>query len=215
MIHDLSTNPSILNRFVAEIRDENVQRDSLRFRRNMERIGEVMACEISKTLDYGEQEIVSPLGMAKTKMCTDKIVIATILRAGLPFHQGFLNYFDNAESGFISAFRKYDKGGEFEIQVEYLSAPDLADKTLIIVDPMIATGSSMWLCYKSLLAKGAPAKIHVAAAISSEQGLTALRLKMPAETTIWSAAVDKELTAQAYIVPGLGDAGDLAYGKKD
>ena len=174
-----------------------------------------MAYNISKTLAYSEVEISSPLGVAQMNLPAENLVVGTILRAGLPMHQGFLNYFDRAECAFVSAYRKYDKSGEFDVQVEYLSAPDLTDKTLILVDPMIATGASMVLTYKALIAKGIPRHIHIVAAIGSQQGLSYVKQKLPTKTSIWVAAIDKELTARAYIVPGLGDAGDLAFGKKD
>ncbi len=186
----------------------------MRFRRNMERIGEVMAYELSKTMEYHEEEIVTPLGIAQIPVLSRQPVIATILRAGLPVHQGFLNYFDQAENAFISAYRKHHKDGSFDVQVEYLSSPELAGKTLIITDPMLATGSSMLLAYKGLLRKGIPIKTHVVSVIASVEGLDYVMKNMPEGTEFWIGAVDEELTAQSYIVPGLGDAGDLAYGIK-
>lgn len=187
----------------------------MRFRRNLERIGEVMAYEISKTLVYEEKEITTPLGVAVEKLPVVMPVICTILRAGLPFHQGMLNYFDKADSAFASAYRRHHKGGDVEIEVEYTTSPSLDGKVLIITDPMLATGLSIDMVYKQLLRKGVPAKIHVACVIASELGVNHLRAKLPEGTTFWCGAVDKELTAQAYIVPGLGDAGDLAFGRKD
>ena len=215
MVHDLSKSPSLLHQFVTEVRDQNIQQDRMRFRRNLERVGEVMAYEISKGLSYESKEVRSPLGIADVQSIKDEIVLATILRAGVPFHQGFLNYFDRAESAFVSAFRKYSKEEEFDIQVEYLAAPDLTGKTLIIVDPMLATGASIWNVYKGLLGKGLPSSVHLAALIASRDGINYAKQKFPANTQIWAGAIDDELTAKSYIVPGLGDAGDLAYGPKD
>ena len=215
MIHVLETNNSIANNFLAELRDVEVQKDSMRFRRNLERIGETMAYEISKTLSYQEQEITSPLGTANSFILNEKVVLATIMRAGLAFHHGFLNYFDKAECAFISAYRKYEKDGSFEIQLDYISSPDLTDKTLILIDPMIATGNSIVLSLKGLRnAYGEPSKIYIASIISSTIGIDFLKTQLPIDVDIWTMTVDQELTAQAYIVPGLGDAGDLAYGEK-
>jgi len=215
MIHILETNNSVANNFLAELRDVEIQKDSMRFRKNLERLGEIMAYEISKTLPYDEQEIISPLGTANSFVLNQKIVLATIMRAGLGFHQGFLNFFDKAESAFISAYRKHEKDGSFEIQLDYISSPDLTDKTLILIDPMIASGHSVDLSLKGLRNNyGEPSKIHIASIISSAIGIDFLKNKLPVSTDIWTMAVDQELTAQAYIVPGLGDAGDLAYGKK-
>jgi len=214
MVHNLSKGNSILNQFISEIRDETVQGDRMRFRRNMERIGEVMAYEISKKLEYEKREITSPLGGAEANVPKGYPVLATILRAGLPMHQGFLNYFDKSENCFVSAYRRYHKGGDFEIEIEYMSGPEIDGKTLIIADPMLATGSSMVLVYKNILQKGNPAHIHIATAIASVQGINYVKSKLPENVTIWAGAIDDELTAQAYIVPGLGDAGDLAFGEK-
>lgn len=214
-VNILSKTNSILNRFVAEIRDAEVQNDPLRFRRNLERIGEVLAYEISKTLDYEEKEVVTPLGTARLDDLKNEVVISTILRAGLPMHQGVLNYFDRAENAFVSAYRKHVKNqNDFEVQVEYLSCPDLNNKVLILTDPMLATGTSMTLVYKALMTKGKPQHVHIVSAIASQEGVRFLKRHLPKNCTIWLAAVDDELTAQAYIVPGLGDAGDLAYGEK-
>ena len=207
---------SILNRFVAELRDSEIQNDSMRFRRNMERIGEIFAYEISKTLPYSASEITTPLGTADIQLPTEHPVLATILRAGLPFHNGFLNYFDKSPNAFVSAYRKHHKDGSFTIQMEYVSCPSLEGSTLILTDPMLATGSSLVLTYKELLAKGQPAQTHIATIIASTQGIEYIKKKLALENiTIWAAAIDEELTAQAYIVPGLGDAGDLAYGGKE
>lgn len=212
---NLSEGNSLINQYVLELRDIKIQKDSMRFRRNLERIGEICAYEISKTLSYKTIEVTTPLGEANISVIDEQIVLITILRAGLPLHQGVLNYFDNAENGFVSAYRKHHKDGTFEIELEYLACPSIEGKTLIISDPMLATGSSMVNTYKSLLEKGNPKKIHVVVAISSAEGISYTERNLPENTTIWSAAIDEELTAQSYIVPGLGDAGDLAFGKKD
>ena len=215
-IINLDNTPSLVNRFMRELRDTSIQTDPLRFRRNLERIGEIMAYEISKRLDYHNEEIITPLSKVNIKETSDKIVLATILRAGLPFHHGFLNYFDHAENAFVSAYRKYkEKGDKFDVLVEYLASPDIEGKTLIIVDPMLATGSSMELGYRALLNNGTPAKIHVASVIASQQAMDYIVKVMPEDkTTIWTAAIDPEINSHSYIVPGLGDAGDLAYGVK-
>lgn len=214
MTHILGSTNSIFNQFIAEIRDEAVQKDSMRFRRNMERIGEIMAYEISKTLIFETREITTPLGISNIPVLKEQPVIATILRAGLPVHQGFLNYFDKAENAFISAYRKYNKNGGFDIQLEYLSSPNLNDKTVIICDPMMATGASMVMTYKALLQRGRPRHTHIVSIISSVEGVDYVKKNLPENVTIWCGAMDDELTAQSFIVPGLGDAGDLAYGNK-
>ena len=205
-----------INKFVAELRDVDIQKDSLRFRRNVERIGEIMAYEISKEFHYSTKDIQSPLGIAPMNTPDDRIVISTILRAGLPFHQGFLRYLDNAENAFVSAYRKYKDRLNFDIHIEYIASPRLTGKTLIISDPMLATGSSMELAYEALLTKGVPGHVHVASIISSKQAMEYLQKKMPDDkTTIWIAALDNDLDDHSYIVPGLGDAGDLAFGEKE
>lgn len=216
MIHILSKENSIFNKFIAEIRDREIQRDSMRFRRNLERIGEVMGYEISRSLNYVSRIVETPLGEASVEMISDKIVLATILRAGLPMHQGFLNYFDDAESAFVSAYRKSSKDGSFKVKVEYISSCDLEGKTLILVDPMLATGTSLVLAYEALIAKGGePVHTHVASIIASEQGIDYASRHLPSrKTTLWLGAVDAELTSRSYIVPGIGDAGDLAFGEK-
>lgn len=216
MIHILNKENTILNKFLAQIRDREVQRDSMRFRRNLERIGEVMSYEISRTLDYKTTLVETPLGEASVEMISDRIVVATILRAGLPLHQGFLNYFDDAESAFVSAYRKSSKDGSFKAKVEYVSNCNLEGKTLILVDPMLATGTSLVLAYEALIAKGGePMHTHIASVIASEQGVDYATKHLPSRTTtLWLGAVDAELTSRAYIVPGIGDAGDLAYGEK-
>jgi uracil phosphoribosyltransferase len=214
-VHEIRKHNSIFNSFIAQIRDENVQKDRMRFRRNMERIGEVMAYEISKTFTVDEQHISTPLGQAVEKLHKEPLVLATILRAGLPLHQGLLNYFDDAENAFISAYRRHHKNDAFEIEIEYLSTPQLDGKTVILSDPMLATGASMVMAYKAMLSKGTPAKVHVVTAIASIEGVAYVKKNMPSSTQIWVGAIDDELTAQAYIVPGLGDAGDLAFGSKN
>ena len=215
-IVNLGDTNSILNKVVAELRDVDIQKDSLRFRRNVERIGEIMAYEISKEFHYSTKDIQSPLGIAPMNTPDDRIVISTILRAGLPFHQGFLRYLDNAENAFVSAYRKYKDRLNFDIHIEYIASPRLTGKTLIISDPMLATGSSMELAYEALLTKGVPGHVHVASIISSKQALEYLQKKMPDDkTTIWIAALDNDLDDHSYIVPGLGDAGDLAFGEKE
>lgn len=215
MVHNLSQNSSVLNQFLAEIRDVNIQKDSMRFRRNLERIGEVCAYEISKTLTYETKSITTPLGESESKVLKEQPVVATILRAGLPLHFGILNFFDQAENAFISAYRKHHKDNTFEIALEYVASPDLTGKTLILCDPMLATGSSIVLTYKALLKRGIPAHTHLVSAICSAQGVAHVKANMPTSNfTLWCGAIDEELTAQAYIVPGLGDAGDLAFGSK-
>ena len=216
MIHILNEKNSILNKFIAQMRDKRVQKDSMRFRRNMERVGEIMAYEISKKLHYKTQMVETPLGIAAVESINDKVVIATILRAGLPFHQGFLNYFDDAENGFVSAYRKSRPDGSFIVEVEYVSTSSLAGKTLILVDPMLATGTSLMLVYDALIRRaGEPEHTHFAAAFASEEGVDYVMKRInPAKCTLWCAVVDEELTSKSYIVPGIGDAGDLAYGEK-
>lgn len=216
MVKILNHENSILNRFLSQMRDKSVQKDSMRFRRNMERAGEIMAYEISKSLNYKTRMVETPLGVAAVEEISDKIVVATILRAGLPFHQGFLNYFDNAESGFVSAYRKSRPDGSFIVDVEYVSTSSLSGKTLILVDPMLATGTSLMLVYDALIRRaGEPDHTHFAAVFASEQGVDYVKRHCNSEKcTLWCAAVDQELTSKSYIVPGIGDAGDLAYGEK-
>jgi uracil phosphoribosyltransferase len=213
MIFNLAEHHSIANKFIAELRDVKIQKDSMRFRRNLERIGEVLAYEISKKMDFMKQEVETPLGIASPHLPIDKIVLATILRAGLPLHQGLLNYFDDAENAFVSAYRHHHKSGSFEIKLEYVSCPDLTDKTLIICDPMLATGASMSLTINSLKKYGTPRELHVVTAIASTEGVRYIRRNHP-KAQIWMGDCDDELTAKSYIVPGLGDAGDLSYGAK-
>ncbi len=215
-IINLGATNSILNQFVAELRDVTIQTDSLRFRRNIERIGEILSYEISKQISYENKNVQTPLGRASLMVPSSQVVISTILRAGLPFHQGFLNYFDHAENAFVSAYRKYKDRLNFDIHIEYIASPRLNGKTLIITDPMLATGSSMGLAFQALLTKGEPEHIHVASIIASKQAIHYIKEKMPAEkTTVWVAAIDDQLDEHSYIVPGLGDAGDLAFGIKE
>ena len=205
----------MVNQYIAEMRDVEIQQDSLRFRRNMERLGEIFAYEISKKLAWRQKDVVTTLGVANCEVLEQYPVIATILRAGLPLHQGLLNAYDKAENAFVSAFRKHRKDGRFDIKVEYVSSPSLLDKVLIISDPMLATGASMVLSYKELCRKGAPVHTHIVSILASNQGVEHIRKNMPDDNyTLWLGAIDDELTAKAYIVPGLGDAGDLAFGSK-
>lgn len=214
---NFAVRPSLVSRYMLELRDTGIQRDPMRFRANLDRIGGIMAYEISKRLDYADVEVTTPLGTAVCQDFTDKVVVATILRAGLPFHHGFLQYFDRAENAFVSAYRKYrEKGDSFEVLVEYMASPRLDGKTLLLVDPMLATGSSMELAYRALLGKGTPRHVHVASVIASSQSIDYIRSVFPQDsTTLWVGAIDDEINAHSYIVPGLGDAGDLAYGEKD
>lgn len=214
MIHDLSKTNSIFGTFLAELRDVKIQKDSMRFRRNLERIAEIMAYEISKTLEYSETTVTTPLGEATAHLLKKQPVLATILRAGIPMHQGLLNYFDQGESAFISAYRKHSTAEDFEIRVEYLASPMIDNKTLIISDPMLATGSSMVMVYKALMKQGKPSQVFIVSAIAAPEAIEYIRTHLPSTVKIYVGAVDTELTAQSYIVPGLGDAGDLAYGVK-
>ncbi len=215
MVINLGEKNSIFNKFLSEIRGQEIQKDSMRFRRNMERLGEIFAYEISKKLEYEEKEITSPLGISHMQLPKHNPVLATILRAGLPLHQGLFNYFDSAECSFISAYRRHHKNGKFDIQLEYVSSPMLDDKILIIADPMLATGASMAITYKELLQFGKPKHTHIVVAIASIEGITHIERNLGTkDVTIWTGAIDDEMTAQSYIVPGLGDAGDLAFGSK-
>ncbi len=215
MVINLGEKDSIFNQFLSEIRSQEIQKDSMRFRRNMERLGELFAYEISKKLEYVEKEVISPLGISHMKLIKEYPILATILRAGLPLHQGMLNYFDSAECAFISAYRRHHKNGRFDIQLEYASSPSLEKKNLVLIDPMLATGASMALTYKALLQFGKPKHTHIVVAIASMEGINYLKRKVGTkDVTIWTGAIDDEMTAQSYIVPGLGDAGDLAFGNK-
>jgi len=213
MIVNLSEKHSLVSNWVAELRDVNIQNDRMRFRRNLERIGEVAAYEISKVLPFEEKEIQPPLGIAEHKMMKEQPVLATILRAGLPLHQGLLNYFDKADNAFISAYRKHHKDGSFEISLEYISCPELENRVLIISDPMLATGASLVKTIQYLKDEGSPSSIHIVAAIACTVGIEYVKREAPS-VTIWCGDIDDELTAKGYIVPGLGDAGDLAFGTK-
>lgn len=207
---------SLVSQYMTEMRDVNIQTDRMRFRANLRRVGEIMAYEISKTLAYKNITVSTPLAPAVTPVIDSKVVLATIFRAGLPFHQGFLNYFDNAENAFVSAYRKYKEKENFDICIEYLASPRLDDKILIIADPMLATGASMELSYRALITKGTPAHIHVASVIASRKAIEYIRNTFPADrTTVWVGAIDDETNSHSYIVPGLGDAGDLAFGVKE
>jgi uracil phosphoribosyltransferase len=214
MVEDFSKTNSLFSNFMAEIRDEIVQRDRMRFRRNLERISEIMAYELSKSLKFSQKEVTTQLGEYATEVIEDLPVLATILRAGIPMHQGLLNYFDGSDSAFISAYRKHTSEEEFDVFVEYCAAPNIEGKVLIISDPMLATGNSMYLVYKALLKYGTPRQIHIVTAISTQEAIDFIQSKFPSHTKIWTGGVDEELTAQSYIVPGLGDAGDLAFGDK-
>jgi uracil phosphoribosyltransferase len=216
-VYNFSETNSLLNSYVREIRDITIQNDRLRFRRNIERIGEIMAYEISKKMRYRTIEVTTPLDVAEVSIPDEEIVIGTILRAGLPYHHGVLNYFDGAENAFVSAYRKYKETGHqsFDIHIEYIASPSIEGKTLILTDPMLATGGSMELTYRALLTKGNPSHIHIATIIASRQAVDYCIENFPdAKTTIWAAAIDPELNESSYIVPGIGDAGDLAYGEK-
>jgi uracil phosphoribosyltransferase len=213
MMFDLSKTDSIANIFIAELRDENIQKDPMRFRKNLERLGEFFAYEISKTLAYNTIDTQTPLGIAKSKQLATQPVLATIIRAGLPMHKGLLNIFDRSESAFITAFRKSNNTGGFVIDIEYISTPDLTGKVLIMADPMLATGLSMVLCCKELMNRFDIKELHIVTAIASSEGIRHVRANLP-KAKIWVGAIDEEMTSKSYIVPGLGDAGDLAYGTK-
>jgi uracil phosphoribosyltransferase len=211
----LGNRGSLLDEFLMELRSEKIQKDRMKFRRNMERIGEIMAYEISREMVFRTKSIKTSLGVADVPVLDSQPVLATILRAGIPFHQGFLNYFDKADNAFVAGFRKYHDDNSFEIKIDYVTSPKLSNRELIIIDPMLATGGSLELAYKSLLNYGKPAHIHLVAIVSSREGIENMHKVMPKDgCTIWTAALDDEMTVKSYIVPGLGDAGDLAYGPK-
>ena len=214
MVHILTDNESVGSVFMRELRDIKIQGDPMRFRKNLERLGQIFAYELSKTLKYKPKEIKTPLGTKKVMVPADQLVIATILRAGSPLHHGLLTYFDHAENAFISAYRKHTNEIDFEVEVEYLASPSITDKVLILSDPMLATGQSMVLSYMAMLKRGKPKHIHVVSVIASEEGVNYARKHLPENTTFWIGDVDAELNDKKYIVPGLGDAGDLAYGTK-
>ena len=215
-VYNFDDYSSLVNQYLSEMRNISVQTDRLRFRRNLERLGEIFAYEISRTMRYRIEKIKTPLNVeADCKVIDENIVLATIFRAGVPFHQGFLQYFDNAENAFVSAYRKYKEKENFDICIEYLASPLLDGKTLILCDPMLATGASMELSYRALLTKGTPAKIHIASVIASQKAVDYLQKVMPEDAELWVGVIDPEINAHSYIVPGLGDAGDLAYGTKE
>lgn len=213
MVINLSEQYSLLNDWIAEMRDINVQSDRQRFRRNLERIGEVAAIEISRKLEYAMKEIQTPMGVANSKVLKDQPVLATILRAGLPLHQGLLNYFDKADNAFISAYRKHNRDGSFEISLQYMSSPDMENRVVIVSDPMLATGASLVKTIQHIREEGKPSQIHIVTAIACTVGIEYVQRQEP-QAIIWCGAIDEELTAKGYIVPGLGDAGDLAFGSK-
>ena len=214
-IHQLEKNNSILNKFIAEIRDKEIQKDSLRFRRNIERIGEVLGYELSKKLSFLTTDVITPLGTKTINLPKKDIILCSILRAGLPLHQGLLNYFDDAENAFISAYRKHSKNEkEFEIVVEYFASPSIENKTLLLADPMLATGQSLVAVYDAIKKYGTPKEIHIVAVIGSTEGIEFIKNHFPENTHLWIAAIDDVLNEKGYIIPGLGDAGDLAFGSK-
>ena len=214
-IHHLSEKNSVLNHFLSQIRDVNVQKDSMRFRRNIERIGEIMAYEMSQSLHYKEVEITTPLGVKKTTEIADQLVLCSILRAGLTLHQGFLNYFDSAENGFISAYRHHPNHDDyFDILVEYQAIADINGKNVLLLDPMLATGQSIVAVFNKLMERGTPKEIHIAVIIAAPEGIKHLKQNLPDTCHLWIASLDEKLNDKSYIVPGLGDAGDLAYGDK-
>lgn len=214
-VHDFSSQNSILNAFVSQIRDVQVQKDRMRFRRNIERIGEILAYELSKNLSFVKREVATPLGKTTCEIIRDEIVLCSVLRAGVPLHNGLLNYFDMADNAFISAFRHHKEDPKtFEIIVEYLACPDLSNKTLILADPMLATGQSLHATFEALKPFGTPKEVHLVCVIGAEAGVEFLKSKLPNDSNLWIAAIDKDLNDHGYIVPGLGDAGDLAFGEK-
>jgi len=215
IIHNLGDENSVLNQFISEIRDTQIQKDAMRFRRNIERIGEILGYEFSKELAYNSKNVETPLGTKSMHLSQDQVVICSILRAGLPLHQGLLNYFDTAENGFISAFRKHeDNEDDFEVVVDYFAAPSLEGKVLVLTDPMLATGRTLENVLEGLKKHGTPKQIHIVSVIGSQQGIDFVKNVFPTDTHLWIAAVDPELNARGYIIPGIGDAGDLAYGEK-
>lgn len=214
-IHNVGENNSILNQFIAELRDKEIQKDSMRFRKNIERIGEILGYEMSKTLVYSEKAINTPLGSKAMALPTNDLVLCAVLRAGLPLHQGVQNYFDAAENAFISAYRNHLNGGEiFEVIVKYLASPTLTDKTLVIIDPMLATGKTLENVFKAMQGHGKPKQVQIVSVIGSKQGIEFAKDIFPKNTHLWIAAIDEELNDYGYIIPGLGDAGDLSYGLK-
>ncbi|MBQ7690653.1 MAG: uracil phosphoribosyltransferase [Muribaculaceae bacterium] len=214
-IINLCSQPSLVSHFMAELRDAQVQRDRLRFRTNVRRLGQIMAYEMSRRLTYRQAQTATPLGIAVTHVLDDQVVLATILRAGLPLHEGFLSVLDNAENAFVSAYRVYrPDSDDFDVNIEYIACPSIEGKTLVITDPMLATGASMELAYRALLTKGTPAHVHVASLIATDQAIEFLSRHLPCDTTLWTCDIDHKLNNHSYIIPGLGDAGDLLYGEK-
>ncbi|MBD5322169.1 MAG: uracil phosphoribosyltransferase [Bacteroides sp.] len=215
-IINFAETPSLVSQYMTELRDVNVQGDMMRFRRNLQRIGGIMAYEMSKRMAFEKKPITTPLADMQADVLSEQVVLGTIFRAGLPFHQGFLEYFDKAQNAFVSAYRKYREKENFDVFIEYIASPRLDGKTLVLVDPMLATGVSMELSYRALLTKGTPARVHVASIVASQQAIDYIRNVFPDDsTTVWVGAIDPVLNAHSYIVPGLGDAGDLAYGVKE
>jgi len=215
ILHNLGTENSVLNQFITEIRDVNIQNDAMRFRRNIERIGEVLCYELSKTLLYREKTIQTPLGTKKMMLPENDLVLCSVLRAGIPLHQGLLNYFDTAENAFISAYRHHpDNSDDFEVIVKYLASPTLTNKTLILTDPMLATGKTLENTFNALKSHGTPQQIHIVSVIGSEIGVKYIETHFPENTHLWIAAIDEKLSSKGYIIPGLGDAGDLSFGAK-
>ncbi|WP_301748347.1 uracil phosphoribosyltransferase [uncultured Duncaniella sp.] len=215
-IINFAETPSLVSQYMTELRDVNIQGDMLRFRRNLQRIGGIMAYEISRRMSYVKEEITTPLAVMQSDVLAEKVVLATIFRAGIPFHQGFLDFFDSAQNAFVSAYRKYREKENFDVFIEYIASTRLDGKTLVLVDPMLATGSSMELAYRALLTKGEPAHVHIASIIASQAAIDYVKSTFPADkTTVWVGAIDAEINSHSYIVPGLGDAGDLAYGVKE
>ena len=212
---DFSKTTSAVNKFVAEMRDVNIQSDRLRFRKNLERVAEIMAYEISRELHYESTDVTTPFGVADAQLPSDQVVVGAILRAGLPMQQGVLNIFDDAETAFVSAYRRYDEDWNFDIHIEYIAAPNLDGKVLILADPMLATGGSMQLAYEALLAKGTPEKLHVISVIASREAMEYLEENLPEDATLWVGAVDEFLDQHKFVVPGMGDVGDLAFGEKE
>lgn len=216
MIIDLGKKNSILNQYIAELRDTHIQQDSLRFRRNLYRTGSIFAYEISQRLSYSEKEVITSLGSASVSTLDDKVIIGSLLRSGLGLHEGFLNVFDRAQNAFISIYRKFEKGKKSKVKIEYISAPEITDKVLIICDTVLATGISAFSAYKELNTYGKPRHTHIAVVVASQEGVDYLTSRVPkSKMTLWVGAIDDELTAQAFVVPGMGDAGDLAYGSKE
>ena len=214
-IYNFSQHQSLYNTFLSQLRSIDIQKDSMRFRRNLERLGEISAYEISKQMDHVSTEIKTPLGVSNMNLLSEKPVLATILRAGLPLHQGLLNYFDDADNCCISAYRKHTSKEDFEVEVEYMTSPKLSNRSVVLSDPMLASGRSMVLAYKALLQKGTPKEVHVVSVISSSEGVEFVKNNLPDNTKLWLGAIDDKMTPESYIVPGLGDAGDLAFGSKE